>query len=514
MLFWKKSNLTKYEQQMSDAAEQLQTGDVGGLRITYEAMASGRKELVKKAGRAIATYMEPLKVKQIIRLSELFRDYTSMTWGINWKNVDVKSKKNWFAAEEDYKAVLMLGTFHPSGYYREYCMEQLASYQNVLIYFLLRTNDWVKEVREKAYSLAVNRIQWCSVMELVSAVQAMEKLRYSGRISREYFESLDQLFYDRLETGLKEVPLYQIHKYEFDTRKYLYRLLVSKRTLNLEQINILLEWEKHSFCKQILITNILQYYECSDEQITQYLTNKNYVVRRRAMEYKYNREKNAWLGVEQMLLDSNKGVRELAVFIVNRHTQINILEYYIKHLEDENPLQAIVGIGEHGGKKEAERLLPYLHSNEKKQIRATLEALGKLIGIDGYDLFWEYLMNAENGISKSAYSAIKSAGISYEAKMLYDLCTQTNYEHVRRYTLQMLLRKNSWIRLPYLLKLYKEPAFETLQREISFGIATRSMYGCISEEQADEIKQILQQGSFSEGFVKNLLFDLKFVVKK
>ena len=127
-------------------------------------------------------------------------------------------------------------------------------------------------------------------------------------------------------------------------------MLIKNKILDISQINYLLEREKHSFCKQILIIGTLQYYDCSKEQVEKYLKNKSGIVRRRALEYQYSMMKNYWYGLEMMLLDKNKGVRELTAYIIRHHSNIHILSFYTKHLQDENPIPAIVGIGEHGNK--------------------------------------------------------------------------------------------------------------------------------------------------------------------
>ena len=61
-------------------------------------------------------------MKQVIRLSEHFRQYTSMEWSIDWKKLNIREKKDWFRSDRDYFWVLALGSFHPNGYYRQACL--------------------------------------------------------------------------------------------------------------------------------------------------------------------------------------------------------------------------------------------------------------------------------------------------------------------------------------------------------------------------------------------------------
>ncbi|MBS6396600.1 MAG: hypothetical protein KH452_05560 [Clostridiales bacterium] len=72
------------------------------------------------------------------------------------------------------------------------------------------------------------------------------------------------------------------------------------------------------------------------------MKNKSAVIRRRALEYKYEHIKGSWEGLEELLLDSSRGIREYAAYILSRHGDLNIREYYFAHLADENPEFPIV----------------------------------------------------------------------------------------------------------------------------------------------------------------------------
>lgn len=515
-MFWIKKKATQYEINIIQAQEQLMSGDETRLKLVFEAFGTENKELVRKSGNAIGQYISKRTTKQMIRIGEKFREFTSLDWTIDWKSIDLSLKENWFMTESDYKHVLVLGTFHPNGYFRERCMELLEKYPESLVFLMLRTNDWVESIREKACTLVINKLNHCLLTEMVSAVQALEKLRYSQRRDENYFICIERLLYENMEIALKQIPLEKIHLCEFDARKHIYKILISRKTLSYEQIDILLGYEKHVFCVQILITGILENYYCSIERVDSYLKNKNGIVRRKALEYKYKMINNTWCGLENMLLDENLGVRDMVEFILRRHTDLSILDYYIEHLKDKNPIPAILGIGENGGKEEGKLLLPFLETESNKTVCATLEMMGRTLGMDGYDIYLKYLQHKELSLAKSAKKAIQSAGIRYGAKCLYDICNNTQYLHVKKYSLLLLLQENSWNRLPYLLMLYGREDLQLYEKRIWYGIFQRDMYGSISKEHAIFISRILQDKEyfFSKELIKNILFDMKFVVKE
>ncbi|WP_321021584.1 hypothetical protein [Enterocloster bolteae] len=136
-----------YHARMSRAISGLEAMDISGLSQVYCAVATEDRELIRSGGRAIGMVMEGMTMRQVIRLSEHFRQYTSMEWDIDWKKVDIRQKKDWFRSDRDYFWILALGSFHPNGYYRQACLEEMAGYPGALPFLVLRLNDWVGEVR-------------------------------------------------------------------------------------------------------------------------------------------------------------------------------------------------------------------------------------------------------------------------------------------------------------------------------------------------------------------------------
>lgn len=511
-----KSYSMEFENKIYNAIEKLESGDKSYLKIVYEAFSSENSEIVKKAGGTLKAHLEGKTAKYIITLSERFREYSSLEWSIAWSTIDITKKKAWFDSEKDYIYALIVGSFHPNGYFRESCSKELYNYPNTLGYILLRVNDWVIQIRDAMFILALKKIENCSIEELFIAVPYMEKLSHSGRIDYGNKKVLLEMFDEKMEKALPDLSLDKIRYFEFPIRRKIYKLSLEKKVWNLSDINYLLEHEKHSFCKQVLIVGILQYYHCSQEQLDGYLKNKNSIVRRKAMEYKYAVTKGYWDNLELMLLDESKGVRELAAYIIRHHSDIHILSFYMEHLKDQNPVAAIVGIGENGGKEEGKQLLPFLKSSVSKVVSTTLTALSKTIKMDGYNIYLEYLVSREPAVSKAAYYAIQCNNIHYGAEKLYQYCRQYEYPHVGKYAMLLLIQENSWNRLPYLLDLYTRNEFEAYQDWLWRAIIQRDMYGTISKQQEKKINRILKETEelLPKQLLKEIRFDMKFVVER
>ena len=95
--------------------------------------------------------LESLTLRQMTGLYERFRTFISLEWSIDWSSLSLNSILRALCGKdqgEERKYVLILGTFHPNGYFRERCMEELAKESGALPYLMLRANDWVKPIFE------------------------------------------------------------------------------------------------------------------------------------------------------------------------------------------------------------------------------------------------------------------------------------------------------------------------------------------------------------------------------
>lgn len=100
---------------LAEAEERLEEKDESFLHNAYRVIASGDPELVMRGGQAVGRLLKDYNMQKLIRLSETFRQCTSMEWFLDWSDVQPGKIKKWFISEDDYRYVLILGTFHPTG---------------------------------------------------------------------------------------------------------------------------------------------------------------------------------------------------------------------------------------------------------------------------------------------------------------------------------------------------------------------------------------------------------------
>ena len=481
---------------------------IQGARYFHIAVAKAYENLLRRT-----------TVKQLIRLEENCRRHIDVEWnvpwwGIEWNHTNMSREKFSYLNDAQYMAVLKLGTFHANGYYRQTCMEALPDGSQTLCYLVLRLNDWVKEIREAAFFSACKRLETCDAQELFHAFPMCEKVKKSGRRKTEHIQAVEELMKSVMSNKLMEMSLSQVHTFDVTVKNSIYRFLNRNPILTRSDMEQLLLSEKESYGKRMLILGILRNYNCSREVLFGYLQNKSAVIRYHALNYYYEKEHDAWTGLQNMLLDKSKRIRDNVSYILDKHTDINIRDFYIKKLTQDSSRIAVLGIGEHGINEDAALLLPLLDVPDELLSRDALKAYGMLAKEKGEDIYWQYLLHGGELSCIQAYRNIKKYHIFYGAGILYHAFVEQREKELGNYLLNLLLREPSWKRLPYLLLLYDEKDFSEKQlNDILNGIRFRHMYAKVPFVEAQNIRNILAkvEDKIPREIIKEIEFDLERV---
>lgn len=419
-------------------------------------------------------------------------------------------------AQEQYVAILCMGTFHSNGYFRQSCMEELAQYEESLPFLVIRLNDWVEEIRNSAYDLVMYRIQTCGIKELFYAMPMFDKVRNSRRRDTSQFTFLEKQVQQQIGEKFCDCNITDIHNYDITVKNAIYRFINRNKVLELEQMQQLCALEKDSYGKRLLILGIFAQSDCTQDIIYGYLSDKSPVVRSYALEYYYAKQKTAWDGLEMMLLDKAKRIRRNVRYILKCHSDFDVLAYYKEYLKQQDSMVAILGIGENGSKEDIDVISPYLESKDECLVKAALQAYGMIMKEDGEKIYWQFLWNPSIMLSAQAYRLIKNNDIHYGAQVLYETYQENRFLPIADYLMLLLLREPSWSRLPYLLQLYDaETVSGKIKEQVQGAVCNRNMYTTISREEAQNISDILEmkRDSIPERLYKELSLDLKYVTK-
>lgn len=523
-MFWKLKSRRKPNEGQSkvinkeiilNAIEELNTGNIDYISIAYGAFATMDVSLIEKAGKAIGRVLTTYNDSQLIKFEEQFRKYEWPPWSFEWRNTNILYSKNFVDAIEDWKYILILGSFHPNGYFREQCTIELSKLEGTLPYLLLRLNDWVELIRIRSHQLILQKVSYCSIFEVISSMEYWDKVNNSQRRNPNELIKLYKELINKLERDIQLINWFILSKFNFKSRKSFYRLLFTKQLLCIDEANLILEKEGNNYNKSIIINGILSFYKIPMEQVDLYMNNRSSLVRKKSIQYKYATVKNTWNGLDVMLLDNNRSIREFAAFIIKKHTTINLLDYYAEALNKADPVIGIIGIGEFGNKNHSQLLLPFLNNENEKIVKITLLSLCKLIGLDDNNIFWTYLFDNRVSVSKAAYLSIRRRKIYHSSQKLYSEFKECFIPHVRRNLLLLLLQSNSWSRIPYLLLLYNYDDIN-LRYKIRMSIGRRNIYGNITSTEANLIRNILKEknNELPETLIKEIEFDLKYIVYK
>jgi len=475
----------------------------------------------REAAEKLTEMLCSLTVKQLIWLSGNigWNDWHSseVRLDIDWKNIDISRKHFKHLSAEQYSSILKLGTFHYNGYFREKCMEYAAEYEGSLPFLMLRVNDWVEVIRERAFLLVQSRLKQCPPEEIILSLPCFERIKNSGRRKAEYIYCLEKEIEQFLGKTIRRINIDKINRYEIFVRNCIYRYISKTAVFEIDRMEQLVDGAKDSYAKRILIQGILKNYECGENKLKEYLHNKSVIVRRCALEKLYYRLRNTWRGIEELLLDESKKIREEVSYIIEKHTDFNILDFYFQKLNEGAAAIPILGVGEHGTSREGERIVPFLEADEPKITKAALTACGQLIGAGDEELYWKYLSDRRPGVAKQAYLVIKRLEIRYGAERLYKEYQRNSGFVQRKYFLNLLLNEPSWSRLPFLLLLFDSGAENpAMEYKIYEKITQRSMYAKVSVQQAEEIRRVfgLMGDRLPERLKKEIEMDLKYVVKE
>lgn len=325
----------------------------------------------------------------------------------------------------------------------------------------------------------------------------------------------ENLIRQKFESAPNE-GLDEIHNYEIQIRNAVYRFINGHHVLTREQMERLLAFERTGYGQTLLILGIFRRYDYDSLWVENNLHAKSTVVRYHTLVCRYEQEHHAWEGLQKMLLDSSRKIRDYTAYILEKHTDVNVIAFYLKELEKNVSKTVLSGIGEHGTKKELEIIRPYLEDESEQICKAALEAYGKLAESDGEEIYWRFLFDTRPVIARQAYRCVQKCRISYGAQRLYEAYMQNRFGFMSDYFLNLLLREPSWMRLPHLLTLYCDKELTENQRLlITAGIHSRHMYAKVTKKQAERICYILSQNrdNIPEDMSKGILFDLKHIVR-
>ncbi|MBR1703342.1 MAG: hypothetical protein IJ716_15560 [Lachnospiraceae bacterium] len=483
--------------------------------------------------------IQAFTVRELLRFAEATRCFYAeeYNYASNWqawrdalRNVRHKREDFPFLSDQEYLAMLCMGTLHSNGYYRQMCIEALRDCGSgrrlyserygiglsLLIFYLLRVNDWVEEVRETAFAATLIEIEHADGINLLLLLPVLEKLNIGERRKKTQAEALEDLFTEGLKTKLTQAEFAGISKMEIQVRNSVYRLCLRKKFLLKEQMMFLLERERTAYGVRLIFAGVQKQFGFTDTELEKYLQSKNSELRLLALQEKYDRLQESWSGLESLLLDRAAKIRFWTRYILIRHEKKDILAFYKKELQKKASPICLLCIGEMGSEEEIALIEPFLFDSDIRLVKAALLAYAMIRKEEGTDLYWDFLTGEEMLLSHAAYKIIREYNVHYPEKDIYEAFIQHRDTEKELVFLTLLLQGDSWRRLEYLLELIDDPKLsKQLKCEILRACGQRNMYARMDQFSADRIRAVLQRKMevLPRNLAEEILLDLKFAVR-
>ncbi len=445
-------------------------------------------------GRELADFLYELRVDS----AYMYRNIKEKSYG-RYKEI----------CGDDFPSLLAAGMCHCDGYVRMNCTSQMGQYPKFLPLILCMYNDWVSNVRQAAENAFKQAVQNADIMTIAEASAEVPALRHCGRRENESLSEAAELMRKRLSKELDISSLRTMENFPESRRQKIYSALISEYLISPECAEYIINNEKGVIKDRTELLYIRKF-DLSRERLTEYLKNKNPVIRHIAAQ-KLIDTYGLWEGAEEMLLDSTRAVRELIIYNLRKSKpDFDIFAYCKAHLSDP---AAIMALGEAYCPEGEEIALEYINSENSKIAAAAVYTLCK-VASDKYDkLYYEMMSDPRAKTAKAAYKAFVSCGGSVSPERIYEdiLRTSENTCLCRRYA-ALLCRPSQgiWEAMPQLIKLYGFPD-ECIRNRVRRTILARSCYFIGSSHRRDEIKEIL---SHSENIPDALKNDILFQIER
>lgn len=503
------------EERITLSVNELLDGKYTYAQLLLENFFYVNKKLQKTIAQSLLQMLNSLSAKKWYTMSDACRgsEYYShsnylMIRGVS--RADLTREKYPHLSDEEFAALLCIGTFHYNGYFREECLRKLADYNDHLRYFYIRMNDWVKEIRDASNEILKELLPKCPLYDIIRDTHILENIHFTRRRSEKDVGEMISIICGRIKNELTSEHIRQLLGEEPFARNSFYRFGCQNELFSKEILEFIVEHEPFGNNKERVLMYKLSKFGCSDSDHERYIRHKCPNVRYIALLKRYEKLCNAWDGLEELLTDKASKVRSLAAFILKKYKGFDAHNYYLGLLGTENTSIALNDLGTYGTKTDAETVKGYIFSDNVSIARKALHSYGKLMGADGADFYWEQLCSEDIQMCIEAYRTITSNRIFFATDSIWKEYQLRAGSANGKYFIYLLCNQTDWERMKYLVKLYADDSLdETLKAKVSFSLHRRNIYKVLSAKTANELTSVIYEHKSKLGkLADELLFDI------
>ncbi len=363
----------------------------------------------------------------------------------------------------DQTLAAALLSMHTNGYVREAAVRELrtAEPSRAFRFLLLRSADWVPEVRTCAAALLLDSIDRVSQTEILRALPLVERLSREGTRTAGVLPQIREDVVARL-AGPELVAA--LSDADQRVRHASARLLVARDATDLAFEAAL---RQHDPLTALIVGRAVLAGAGPDhaEELDRLFASRFTVLAAEAAWQLIRSAPDGRAVAVSMLLDDRRAVRTTAQEGAQRHG-VDTATYYRQHLNSHEV--ALVGLGECGGRADAAFVVPFLDDPHAPRRRAAVVAVGRL-DPDGFlDELIAALDDPSPGIVRAASGALAGRDDPRVVTAVVGLTTETLDLPRRSATRRLARRMGRWPQLRVALRCCQssDPEVRTLGTEL------------------------------------------------
>jgi HEAT repeat protein len=450
-----------------------QHGDPAALPWLFDLIHSSTETIRSASEKAVEQLLPKLDAQQIIELELFIRS--------SWTRF--YSDDHSYRAKTEHGA--RLATLHSSGWIREKAIIALmeSGDAGALPFVLLRSNDWVEQVRRAAdqwfsvHGAAVPVDQLAASLPILAALTE----RVHGRASSIVTKLLARLTLPSAAT----VHMKWLPRANARTRKLLFTLLGQSGALqDTDTQSVLLKNPDPIFGVLLLKHLRGQSPEVPPEILEQALSAKSATLRRYALHSLSEDQISQIVPLlSQAMFDSAQGVRSFAQYhLLKRLSAKDLRSRYTGVLENPHVRNArfaacILGYHEIGGRWAASQYLELAHHDSMKVRAAVLRTFAATHFEEA--LPWlkvAFASHYASSLAKAAMAVFRKQPQAWTMTEIKSLLGEEHAAEVRQRAFVLLCRRGKWEQLPVLLDLLSDSCGGFEHQVLSQLWAWRSRY--------------------------------------
>jgi HEAT repeat protein len=421
----------------------------------------GPQKVVCATARVLARVIDSATPDDLLELDEVCRCASAYraAWQTGWQSMTPVEASRYETLGADEWVVVGMASFHWNGFVREAAVTRLdlLDDRRVLPFLLIRLNDWVLPVAQRAAVAVERRIAREYAAAFLANLSIIERL--ASRKRRDHTRLLDHVRALLEQPEQRHLLIEGMRSPERRTRRFSVQLAlqrVAEDTLDVVRLALA---DSDTVIRHHAVSRMSESLGDLDlsRVLPKALADPYSLVRREAVAVAASqRTDEAKAYLIDALLDPSETVRDVARFYLRRRGEMTdfAAEYRARLGNDAIPrtvAAALSGLGETGTREDVSVAVEYLRHARASVRRAAVRTIGILDGDAQLPILIQALRDPSVSVSRVARDQLYRR-VNLVIAEVQDVFRSEAAPHVRRHALLLLSALGKWDSLPVLLE--------------------------------------------------------------